>query len=39
MFLSLRLLRSGNHWYIATRKEELSEEEIARRAAAVGKSA
>jgi len=28
---------SGNHWYIATRKEELSEEEIARRAAAVGK--
>ena len=28
---------SGNHWYIATRKEDLSEEEIARRAAAVGK--
>jgi PhnB protein len=28
---------SGNHWYIATRKEELSEEEIARRAAAAGK--
>jgi PhnB protein len=30
---------AGNHWYIATRKEELSEEEIARRAAAAGKSA
>jgi len=28
---------SGNHWYIATRQEELSEEEIARRAAAAGK--
>jgi len=28
---------SGNHWYIATRKEELSEEEIERRAAAAGK--
>lgn len=28
---------SGNHWYIATHKEDLSEEEIARRAAAAGK--
>ena len=28
---------AGNHWYIATRKEELSEEEIERRAAAAGR--
>ena len=27
----------GNHWYIATHQEELSEEEIERRAAAAGK--
>jgi PhnB protein len=27
----------GNHWYIATRQEELSEEEIERRAKAAGK--
>lgn len=27
----------GNHWYIATRVEELSEEEIARRGKAAGK--
>jgi PhnB protein len=30
---------SGNQWYIATRQEELSEEEIERRAKAAGKSA
>jgi PhnB protein len=30
---------SGNQWYIATRQEELSEEEIERRAVAAGKSA
>jgi hypothetical protein len=28
---------SGNQWYIATRTEELSEEEIARRQTAAGK--
>ena len=28
----------GNQWYIATRQEELSEEEIERRAAAAGKA-
>lgn len=27
----------GNHWYIATRQEELSDEEVARRAKAAGK--